>query len=40
MRRRDPFLCRATVATYVDQFDYLKRLVGIDHIGLGTDFIK
>jgi membrane dipeptidase len=35
-----PFPPRATVATYVDQFDYLKRLVGIDHIGLGTDFIS
>ena len=35
-----PFPRRATVATYVDQFDYLKRLVGIDHIGLGTDFIS
>jgi len=35
-----PFPARATVATYVDQFDYLKRLVGIDHIGFGTDFIS
>ena len=35
-----PFPPRATVATYVDQFDYLKRLVGIDHIGFGTDFIS
>ena len=28
------------VARYVDEFDYLKRLVGIDHIALGTDFIS
>jgi microsomal dipeptidase-like Zn-dependent dipeptidase len=26
------------VARYVDEFDHLKRLVGIDHIGFGTDF--
>ena len=29
---------RATVARYVDEFDHLKRLVGIDYIGFGTDF--
>jgi membrane dipeptidase len=29
---------RATVARYVDEFDHLKRLVGIDHIAFGTDF--
>lgn len=33
-----PFPPRANVARYVDEFDYLKRLVGIDHIGFGTDF--
>jgi membrane dipeptidase len=33
-----PFPPRATVARYVDEFDYLKRLVGIDHVALGTDF--
>jgi membrane dipeptidase len=33
-----PFPPRATVARYVDEFDHLKRLVGIDHIGFGTDF--
>jgi membrane dipeptidase len=26
------------VARYVDEFDYLKRLVGVDYIGFGTDF--
>lgn len=35
-----PFPPRATVSRYVDEFDYLKRLVGIDHIGLGPDFIN
>jgi membrane dipeptidase len=33
-----PYPPRATVARYVDEFDHLKRLVGIDHIGFGTDF--
>jgi membrane dipeptidase len=33
-----PFPPRANVARYVDEFDYLKHLVGIDHIGFGTDF--
>ena len=35
-----PFPPTANVARYVDEFDYLKRLVGIDHIALGTDFIS
>ena len=30
---------RAQVETLVDQYDYLKNLVGIDHVGLGPDFI-
>ncbi|MBL8268539.1 dipeptidase [Steroidobacter sp.] len=25
---------------HLDQYDYLKRLVGVDHIGLGPDFIE
>ena len=33
-----PYPPRANVARYVDEFDYLKRLVGIDHIAIGTDF--
>ncbi len=33
-----PFPPRANVARYVDEFDHLKQLVGIDHIGFGTDF--
>jgi membrane dipeptidase len=35
-----PYPARVGVARYVDQFDYLKRLVGIDHIAFGTDFIS
>ena len=33
-----PYPPRANVARYVNEFDYLKRLVGIDHIAFGTDF--
>jgi membrane dipeptidase len=33
-----PFPPTANVARYVDEFDHLKRLVGVDHIGFGTDF--
>lgn len=29
---------RADVGRYVDELDYLKRLVGADHIGVGGDF--
>ncbi len=29
---------RANVKRYVDELDYLKRLVGVDHIGIGGDF--
>lgn len=29
---------RADVKRYVDELDYLKRLVGVDHIGIGGDF--
>ncbi len=35
-----PYPNTATVSRYVDEFDCLKRLVGIDHIGLGPDFIN
>jgi membrane dipeptidase len=35
-----PFPPTATVSRYVDEFDYIKRLVGVDHIGLGPDFIS
>lgn len=29
---------RAGISRMVDEFDHLKRLVGVDHIGLGPDF--
>jgi membrane dipeptidase len=35
-----PFPPRAGVPRYVDEFDYLKRLVGVDHIGLGPDWVN
>ncbi len=35
-----PFPPRANVSRYVDEFDYMKRLVGVDHVALGTDFIS
>ncbi|MEM1112805.1 MAG: membrane dipeptidase [Pseudomonadota bacterium] len=31
---------RATLDIHLDQYDYLKRLVGIDHVALGPDFIS
>jgi membrane dipeptidase len=34
-----PFPAQATLSRYVDEFDYLKKLVGVDHIALGTDFV-
>ncbi len=30
---------QATLDVQLDQYDYLKRLVGVDHVGLGPDFI-
>jgi membrane dipeptidase len=30
---------RATLDQYLDQFDYLKKRVGVDHVGLGPDFV-
>ncbi|HEX9893604.1 MAG TPA: membrane dipeptidase [Gemmatimonadales bacterium] len=30
---------RVTVEAYLDQFDHIKRLVGVDHVGLGPDFV-
>jgi membrane dipeptidase len=29
---------RADVVTFVDHIDYVKNLIGIDHVGIGTDF--
>jgi microsomal dipeptidase-like Zn-dependent dipeptidase len=28
----------ADLATYVDHTDYIKNLIGVDHVGIGTDF--
>ena len=28
----------ASISKYVDVMDYIRRLVGIDYIGIGTDF--
>lgn len=36
-KRKEPKR-RADVKRYVDELDYLKRLVGVDHIGIGGDF--
>jgi membrane dipeptidase len=30
---------QATLDVHLDQYDYFKRLVGVDHVGLGPDFI-
>lgn len=30
---------QATLDQHLDQYDYLKKLVGVDHIGLGPDFM-
>jgi membrane dipeptidase len=32
-----PFPSLATISQYVDVMDYIRGLVGIDYIGLGTD---
>jgi membrane dipeptidase len=37
--RNEPRSPQATLEAHLDQYDYLKRLIGVDHIGLGTDFI-
>jgi len=33
------FSPHASLAQYLDQFDYLKTLVGVDHIGIAPDFM-
>ena len=32
-------VAQATLDQYLDQFDYLKKRVGVDHVGLGPDFV-
>lgn len=34
-----PHIPQARLDQHLDQYDYLKKLVGIDHIGLGPDFM-
>lgn len=34
-----PRSSQATLDRHLDEYDYLKRLIGVDHIALGTDFI-
>lgn len=36
---RVPRSPQASLDRHLDQYDYLKRLVGVDHIGLGPDFL-
>jgi len=32
--------CRSeTLDVHLDQYDYLKKLIGVDHMGLGPDFV-
>lgn len=31
---------QASLDRHLDQYDYLKRLIGVDHIGLGPDFLE
>ncbi len=33
-----PFPPQASISQYVDMMDYVRRLVGIDYVGLGTDW--
>jgi membrane dipeptidase len=35
-----PHSPQVTVEEYVDQFEYIKKLVGVDHVGLGPDFVE
>jgi len=35
-----PHSPRVTVEAYLDQLDYIRKLVGADHIGIGPDFIE
>ncbi len=40
--RKDAHIPRsphATMEQHLDQFDYVRKLVGVDHVGLGPDFV-
>jgi len=34
-----PVSPQATLDVHLDQYDYLKKLIGVDHMGLGPDFV-
>jgi membrane dipeptidase len=34
-----PVSPQATLDMHLDQYDYLRKLIGSDHIGLGPDFV-
>ena len=36
--RQYPAAARATVKDYVDHIDYAVKLIGIDHVGIASDF--
>lgn len=41
--RRDAHILQspqAPLEKYLDQFDYIRRLVGVDHVGLAPDFVE
>jgi membrane dipeptidase len=31
---------RVTVEAFLDQLDYIRKLVGVDHVGIGPDFVE
>jgi membrane dipeptidase len=35
-----PITPPATLDKYLDQLDYIRKLVGVDHVGLGPDFVE
>ncbi len=38
-REHGPQSPQATLDIHLDQYDYVKKLVGVDHVGLGPDFV-
>jgi membrane dipeptidase len=34
-----PVSPQASLEVHLDQYDYLKKLIGVDHVGLGPDFV-
>lgn len=37
--KHEPRSPQATLERHLDEYDYLKQLIGVDHLALGTDFI-